>query len=335
LIAAIVANIKFDSKSVNWLIRMSFVVLLGAIAISFIQKYRSYLISGVIERFYFVAYERLTEQGVANRVVGTFGNPNTWACGMLSITTVAASVVFFSEKIKHRIVGFLIVILVMYCVMVLIASRTGVFICMFILLLSFLLKLYCSRSGLSALLFAFLGILLFFFLLFLYSRIQVASRVGQMLSGEVSIVGEMSKRYYFWGNMLEGIKSSPVWGIGVVKFKGVGSTADNGFLRVAYLSGLIGLAAYLWFYFKFYTKLFFSLKSAGEFRVLIVSSFLFLFVLLGYDLTIEPFISVSLQGFIGVNVGVACATLNAISKLNDQYYFEDTEGLNPEVLYYE
>lgn len=332
LIAVIAANVIFNLERVNWLVRMSFVVLLVAIGLTVVQKYKPYLVSEFISNFYFVEYERLADQGSGSRVVGTFGNPNIWGCGLLFISTIVTSAVFFSEEITHRFISLVIMILVMFCTMVLIASRTGVFLCLFILFMSFLLKLYCSRSLASAFFFGCVGVLLAALLVFIYGRIQVAGRVGQMLSGEVSPMSELSHRFYFWRDMADGIKSSPIWGIGVVKIRGTGSTADNGFLRVAYLSGLIGLAAYLCFYYKLFIKLLFSLKSAAEFRVIIVSSFLFLFVLFGYDMTAEPFTSVPLQGLIGINVGIACAALNAISELDEMYHCEYIESDSEELL---
>jgi hypothetical protein len=126
LIAAIMASFNFGEKQIKQFAKGVLIISLMSVILAFIQRFRSWYVSGFVERFYGIEWTRLEEIGIGARIVGTFGNSNVFGG---SLAMLSALILAFATNIKGltRYFSLAVFIGLGAAILVTTASRTALF----------------------------------------------------------------------------------------------------------------------------------------------------------------------------------------------------------------
>ncbi len=243
LIAAITASFNLQEKQVRQFAKGFLVISSLVAALALVQKFQPYLVSGIIERFYAIEYQRLeiSTAGTGSRVVGTFGNPNMFSSCLVSLSAGALAIVINMKGLtKYFAVGVFFALA--FTILITTGSRTGYLSFIMITVFAILFSLR-GRSLVPAIV-----VLIFMVLAFVLIRANVDSlplnpRMKQLVGGDTSLNDSMAARYRLWRNSIAKAKESPLLGVGVAK--SYYQVTDNGYIMMLLRAGLLGLSIYV------------------------------------------------------------------------------------------
>jgi O-antigen ligase len=339
LIAAIMASFNFGEKQIKQFAKGVLIISLMSVILAFIQRFRSWYVSGFVERFYGIEWTLLKEIGMGTRVVGTFGNPNAFG-GNLAM--LSATILAFAINIKGvtRYFSLAVFIGLGAAILVTTSSRTALF-------------GYLAVSGISLVLSlrrgsrfpAFLAMIVIIgTIMFVREHAQELSlhqRVQEILTGqgETSLRESFEARLGIWVNNLRMAKDSLLWGVGPTK--SVETTADNGYVFMLVRLGIFGLLIYLLMLLGLFMRgirAFYHELSPHK-KAIMLAATMVLVNHTVFEITGEFFWNIKYGAVLSAFLGILCGMSRQIKdekSLFDSYeqsaqtYFEETTDHLPE-----
>jgi hypothetical protein len=238
------ASLYYGDKQIKQFIWS--VLFIGAMAeiLALLQKFKPYLVAGVVERFYSIEYSRLEIEmtGTQSRVVGTFGNPNLFsACLVILALSALAIAVYMKGFVK--LVGILMFTGLAVTSTVATASRTA-FVALGITTTLGLLISLRGGSRIWVLLLMAMMVVGFMFFRANVHKLNLNERMRDIVTGSGSVIDEsMANRFVMWARDIRETKQSPLWGLG--SSKAFIQITDNGYIIMFRFTGLMGLSTYL------------------------------------------------------------------------------------------
>lgn len=327
LIAAITATFTFGPKQTKQLVKGILFVTLLASVLSFVQKFSPYLLSGIVERFYAIDYTRLeiATRGNTSRVVGTFGNPNSWgSCLVMLGTASVASFLHMKGSIKFA--AILVYITVSMAIIATTGSRTSFLAIVAVTIFSAILS-FRGKSIIWILLGSILFSVLLLFVKANIDSLPINPRLKTLIKGERTIAEGLAGRNRIWKRSLSAVKGSYLIGTG-------GSTttvqlSDNGYLMMLLRTGVIGLVVYLLMLARLSVrgvKAFLLEKESYQRTIMLMSLMVFVCHLL-FEVVADFLFNVQYMGVLGIFIGLMCGLSrtsidNSICD-NQDFYQED------------
>jgi len=244
LIAAIAASFNFQRRQARqFVIGISLVSLLSVV-LAFCQQNDIYGALGLTYRLYPVtaaAESKMITYG-SSRVVGTFGNPNSFGG---SLAMLSATILPFAINIKGLTRYFSLAVFISLGATILIttSSRTALFGYLAVSGVSLILSLRRgSRFPVFLAMIVIIGAIMF--VRGHIYELSLHQRVEDILTGkETSLRDVFESRLGIWIDNLRMSQGSLLWGVGPTK--AVETTADNGYIYMLVRLGIFGLLIYL------------------------------------------------------------------------------------------
>jgi O-antigen ligase len=308
LIASIAASLYFGEKQVKQFSMGIIIISLISILLAFIQRFRFWYVSGLVERFYTVEWTRLEEAGIGARVVGTFGNPNQFGLYLVMLAAVSLAIAinmrgFIRLLATGTFVGLGLAVLMTT------ASRTALVAFSIITVISLLL----SFRGKAILPVILITVLMFGVLIFIRTHadtLPLNPRVKGILgiSDEKSMGSILHARYILWERSIIEAKESIVIGVGISKR--FIQTTDNGYIIMLLRMGIIGLIVYISMLAALFIRGIKALhiEKRPYQRTILLTSFIVLINHMIFELTGDFFWSVEISAIFAVFIGLLCGT---------------------------
>lgn len=328
LIASIAASFYFGEKQVKQLAMGILIISLMSVVLAFIQRFRYWYVSGLVERFYAVKWTALEEKGIGARVVGTFGNPNHFGLCLVMLAAVSLAIAINMKGLTRLLATGTFVSLGL-SVLITTASRTALIAFLMITAISLLLSLR-SRAVIPVVLLTMLMIGVFIFarafadVLPLNPRVKFIIGVGE----EKPISALLHARYLLWERSMREAKESIVFGVGMSKT--IYQTTDNGYLITLLRTGIIGLGVYI----SMLTALFIRgvkalrIEKRPYQRTVLLASFMVLINHMIFELTGDFSWAVQYSAIFAAFIGLLCSSSRQALDENyyqDEEYYEDSD----------
>lgn len=330
LIAAIMASFYFGEKQVKQLAKGILIISLMSVILAFIQKFRYWYVSGLVERFYAIEWTRLEEIGIGARVVGTFGNANQFGLCLVMLAAVSLAIAINMKGLMKLLAAGTFVSLGA-AVLITTASRTALIAFLMITAISLLLSLR-GRAVIPVILLTMLMIGMFIFvrayadILPLHPRVKFIIGVGE----EKSIGTLLQARYVIWERSVREAKESIIFGAGMSKM--TYQLTDNGYLIMLLRTGIIGLGVYLLMLLCLFIRGIKALhiEKRPFQRAVLLMSFIVLINHMIFELTGDFFWTVKYNAIFAAFMGLLCSLSR--QALDENYYQgEDYYGGEEEI----
>ena len=318
LIASITASFYFGERQVKQFAMGILIISLMSVVLAFIQKFRYWYVSGLVERFYAVKWTVLEEKGIGARVVGTFGNPNHFGLCLVVLAAVSLAIAI-NMKGLMRLLAIGIFAGLGAAVLITTASRTALIAFLMITAISLLLSLR-GRAVIPVVLLTMLMIGMFIFarafadVLPLHPRMKFIIGVGE----EKSIGALLQARYLLWERSMREAKESIVFGVGMSKT--TYQTTDNGYIIMLLRMGIIGLSIYISMLAALFIRGVKALRIEKRpyQRTVLLASFIVLINHMIFELTGDFFWSVENSAILSAFIGLLCSLSR--QALDENYY---------------
>jgi len=318
LIASIAASFYFGERQVKQFSMGIFIISLISVVLAFIQRFRFWYVSGLVERLYTVEWTRLQEAGIGARVVGTFGNPNQFGLYLVMLAAVTLAIAINMKGFTRLLATGTFVSLGL-AVLMTTASRTALVAFSMITVVSLLLSLR-GRAIIPVIL---LMVLMFGMLIFIRiyaDTLPLNPRIKGILGvgDEEPMTSILHARYTLWERSISEAKESIIVGVGISKM--IYQTTDNGYIIMLLRMGIIGLIVYI----SMLTALFIRgikalhIEKRPYQRTVLLTSFIVLINHMIFELTGDFFWSVEISAIFAAFVGLLCGTSR--QALEENYY---------------
>ena len=318
-IAAIMASFHFGEKQVKQFVKGILIISLMSVILAFIQKFRYWYVSGLVERFYAIEWTRLEKIGIGARVVGTFGNPNHFGLCLVMLAAVSLAIAI-NMKGLMRLLAIGTYACLGLAVLITTASRTSLIAFLMISAISLLLSLR-GRAKWSAMV---LIVLLGSVLIFVYTNIDklpLHPRMKALLGGggETKSINEiMQARYLMWERSVREAKESIIFGVG--QRKGIIQTTDNGYIIMVLRTGIVGLCVYLLMLLSLFIRGIKGLhiEKRPFQKTVLLTSFIVLINHMIFEMTGDFFWAVQYSAIFAAFMGLLCSLSR--EALDEKYY---------------
>jgi len=330
VIAGISSSLIFQERQIRQFAKGVLLISLVSILLAFVQRFRPYLLSSFLERFYAMDWRRIEEQspGVAFRVVGTFGNPNLFSSALVMLSGACLAIAI-NMKGLFKFLSIVMFFGMSLAMLIATGSRTGLLAFAAIVSVAMLLSLK-GRARLSV---VFAMILIFCAFMFVRANIEklpINPRVKNIISsGEYASAESFRARYYYWTRGLREARRSILFGVGGSKM--AEQLTDNGYIMVLVRTGIIGLVTYLSMLIYLLTRGVKSIyiEQRPLFKALILTSILVLINHLVFELTADFFWSVKYGAMFALFMGLLCSLSYQV--LHDNCYYEEHNEYNYDI----
>ncbi|MHC4460446.1 MAG: O-antigen ligase family protein [Planctomycetota bacterium] len=319
-IAAIMASFCFGEKQVKQFAKGILIISIMSVTLAFIQMFRYWYVSGLIELFYETEWTRLERIGIGTRVVGTFGNTNAFGASMAMLAAVSLAIaIHMKGPMKFVATGTFTILAI--AVPITTASRTAFFALVIVSGISLLLSLR-GRAVISVILLAMLMIGMFIFVRTYADKLPLHPRIKMFLGvgGQTKTINEiMHARYLLWAESMRQAKESIIWGIGQTTEK-VGLVTDNGYLHTLRITGIIGLGVYLLMLLSLFIRGIKGLhiEKRPFQRTVLLMSFVVLIIHMIFEITADFFWRVQYGAMFAAFMGLLCSLSR--EALDEKYY---------------
>lgn len=330
-VAAIMASFIFGERQIKQFVTGILIISLMSVILAFIQKYRYWYVSGLVERFYLIEWTRLEKIGIEARVVGTFGNTNAFGACMVILAAVLLAVAI-NMKGLLRLLAIGVFGMLAAAILITTASRTAFAGLVMVSGTALLLSLRGRAKWMTMVLIVLLGSMLIFVYthideLPLNPRMKILLGAGE---GQKSINEVMQARYQMWTRSLNEAKKSIIWGVGTTTAKG-GQITDNGYIITLLRTGMIGLGVYLLMLLCLFIRGIKALhiEQRPFQRAVLLMSFMVLINHMLFEMTADFFWSVQYGTIFGAFMGLLCGMSSQIREeqgdLGDYAYPAETD----------
>ena len=334
-IAAIMASFYFGEKQVKQLVTGILIISLMSVILAFIQKYRYWYVSGLVERFYAIEWTSLEKIGIGARVVGTFGNPNHFSLCLVMLAAVLLAVAI-NMKGLMRLLAIGVFGMLAAAILTTTASRTGFIAFLMVTAVSLLLSLRGRTKWLTMVLIV-LVIGMSIFVRAYADKLPLHPRMKVVIGGggETKSINEiMRARYLMWERSVREAKESIVFGTGMSKL--VWQITDNGYIIMLLRTGIIGLVVYLLMLLCLFVRGIKALhiEKRPFQRTVLLTSFMVLINHMIFELTGDFFWGVQYSAIFAAFMGLLCSlSREALDEQSSSDYY-DYELAEPETLSY-
>jgi hypothetical protein len=319
-IAAIMASFHFGEKQVKQFARGILIISLMSVVLAFVQKYRYWYVSVLVERLYGIEWTRLERIGIGTRVVGTFGNANHFSLCLVMLAAISLAVAV-NIKGLTKLLAIGTFMSLGAAVLITTASRTGLIAFLMVATITLLLSLR-GKSRLPAIL---LIILMFGMLAFVRThlyKLPLHPRIVDIVGGQErakTISEKMQARYRMWERSLREAKESIVFGVGMSKR--TRQTTDNGYIITLLRTGMVGLSVYLLMLLSLFIQGIKALhiEKRPFQRTVLLTSFIVLINHMIFELTGDFFWAVQYSAIFAAFVGLLCSLSR---EALDEYYYQ-------------
>jgi O-antigen ligase len=329
LIAAIAASLYFGERQVKQFAIGILIISLMSVVLAFIQRFRFWYVSGLVERFYAVTWTHLEEKGIGARVVGTFGNPNQFGLYLVMLAAVSLAIAI-NMKGLIKLLAVVSFVSLSLAVLITTASRTALIALFMITVLSLLLSLR-GKAIIPVLLLAILMLGVFIFVRIYADTLPLNPRVKGIIGvGDgKSMSSILYARYRLWERSMREAKKSIILGVGISKI--IYQTTDNGYLMMLLRTGIAGLSIYISMLAALFIRGIKALhiEKRPFQRTVLLTSFIVLINHMIFELTGDFFWSVETSAIFSVFIGLLCGS--SMQSLEENYYqdeepYEDVDG---------
>jgi len=318
LIASITASFYFGETQVKQFAMGILIISLMSVVLAFIQRFRFWYVSGLVERFYAVEWTRLEKTGIGTRVVGTFGNPNQFGLCLVMLAAVSLAIAINMKGFTRLLATGTFVSLGL-AVLMATASRTALIAFFMITAISLLLSL----RGKAIIPVVLLTVLMFGILIFIRTHadtLPLNPRIKGVIgvSDEESMGSILQARYLLWERSMREAKESIVFGVGISKT--IYQTTDNGYIIMLLRMGIIGLSIYISMLAALFIRGVKALRIEKRpyQRTVLLTSFIVLINHMIFELTGDFFWSVETSAILAAFIGLLCGSSR--QALEENYY---------------
>jgi O-antigen ligase len=319
IIAAIIASLNFGEKQVKQFIASILIISIMSALLAFLQKFRYWYVSGLIERLYAIEWVRLETGGPSARVGGTFGNPNYFGLCLVLLAAVCLAAAI-NIKGLTRLFAITTYVSLSAAVLITTASRTAVIALFIITGISILLSMR-GRSKIPALFITIIVIGIIFFVRTHLEDLPLSTRVMDIIGRPErarTINVSLHARYRMWHESLARAKENILWGEGIRKM--YRQITDNGYIFTLLRVGIIGVSIYLsllLFLFIRGVKALHIEKRPLE-RTMLLTSFIVLINHMIFEITGDFFWNVQYGAIFAAFMGLLCGLSRKV--LDENYY---------------
>ena len=262
LIYFITSSFYLDEKNLNKFSFYFIVISLIMITIGFIQFMFPNLLLGFTNTFYVTPEDRLLAgtSGFNYRAVGSFGNPNQFAFGLVFFFLINLNMAIHRIN-KFPSLHYLMSILLFFSIVMLTSSRTGV-VGAILLFLYNIKNIRFSRNIIYAFLIICIGYLISIFLVennLIHNRIYNFILVDNIY--DLFNFGFESRREMYWIDSIDRILRQPILGYGYSTLQY--QIVDNGYLSTLLRNGVVGFIFYILFFVKLVSLNFSNSKDSN------------------------------------------------------------------------
>lgn len=318
-IAAIMASFNFGEKQIKQLATGLLIISLMSIILAFIQKFRYWYVSGLVERFYAIEWIRLETGGIGGRVGGTFGNPNLFGLCLVMLAVVSLAIAI-NMKGLTRLLAIGTFAGLGAAIPITTGSRTAVIAFVMVTGILILLSLR-GRSRIPAAVFMILMLVTFVFVRTHLRELPLLPRTIEIIGGggQTRTINEgLHARYLLWQSSLREAKQSIIWGVGTSKLGE--QLTDNGYIITLLRTGIIGLGVYLLMLLSLFIRGIKALhiEKRPFQRTVLLMSFIVLINHMIFELTGDFFWSVQYSAIFAAFMGLLCSLSR--QALDENYY---------------
>lgn len=318
-IAAIMASFNFGEKQIKQLATGLLIISLMSVILAFIQKFRYWYVSGLVERLYAIEWIRLETGGIGARVGGTFGNPNLFGLCLVMLAVVSLAIAI-NMKGLTRLLAIGTFAGLGAAVPITTGSRTAVIAFVMVTGILILLSLR-SRSRIPAAVFMILMLGTFVFVRTHLRELPLLPRTVEIIGGggQTRTINEgLHARYLLWQDSLREAKQSILWGVGMSKLGR--QLTDNGYIITLLRTGIIGLGVYLLMLLSLFIRGIKALhiEKRPFQRTVLLMSFIVLINHMIFELTGDFFWSVQYSAIFAAFMGLLCSLSR--QALDENYY---------------
>lgn len=318
LIASITASFYFGERQVKQFAMGIFIISLMSVVLAFIQRYRFWYVSGLVERFYAIDWTRLEETGIGARVVGTLGNPNQFGLYLVMLAVVSLAIAI-NMKGLIKLLAAVSFVSIGLAVLMTTASRTALIAFFMVTTISLLLSLR-GKAIIPVLLLTILILGVFIFVRIYADTLQLNPRIKSIIGvGEQKSIGSMlHSRSILWERSLREAKKSIVIGVGISKR--IYQLTDNGYILTLLRTGIIGLSIYLLMLLTLFIRGIKALhiEKRPFQRTVLLTSFIVLINHMIFEITGDFFWSVQYSAIFAAFMGLLCSLSR--QALDENYY---------------
>lgn len=260
LICMLIVYLCNEHDSIRLLVRTSLICMMLQIVLLSIQYYDLFGIGNWLTELY---REKIEERHLrlGARTVGSYGNPNASAIGLLILATLASAKSVFHQSKLIKVLNAALLLLTGAAIVVFTGSRTGLagFLTITIIpvVVGIILRKRRARAFIYLAVMSAIIIMLFDILAsefaYLTDRFAVF-KAAESLQANISF----STRQESWADILNSMELEIITGSGIIKVLNL--ITDSGYITVIALGGFIGLVLYLFVILSPMFRMIFLLK---------------------------------------------------------------------------